>query len=111
MCNRYFDGPAAIPRTSWVAATVSPITNRSRRSPIRPRQGSWQYASAPDVPFCATARVAMAVVLARCSASEGGRSGVPQHRLPSAVLYALQSGQTASALAPVAAPGTALMPR
>jgi hypothetical protein len=32
----------------------------------------------------------------------------PQHRLQSAVLYTLQSGQAASALAPVAAPGTAL---
>jgi hypothetical protein len=31
----------------------------------------------------------------------------PQHRLPRAVLYALQSAQAASVLAPVAAPGTA----
>jgi len=30
----------------------------------------------------------------------------PQHRLPRAFLYALQSGQAASVLAPVAAPGT-----
>jgi hypothetical protein len=29
----------------------------------------------------------------------------PQHRLPRAALYALQSGQAASVLAPVAAPG------
>jgi hypothetical protein len=58
------------------------------------------------VPFCAAVRMAMAVILARCSAPTRVRSATPRYRRPSAVVYALQSGQAASVLAPVAAPRT-----
>ena len=38
------------------------------------REACLPSASKPDVPFCAAAKIAMAVVLARCSAHEGVRS-------------------------------------
>jgi hypothetical protein len=60
----------------------------------------------PDVPFCTAATMAGAVVLARRSAPERVWSAASRHRPPSAVLHALQLGQVASVLAPVAAPGT-----
>jgi hypothetical protein len=59
--------------------------------------------STPDVPFCAAVKMATVVVLARCSAPDRVRSAA-QNRLPSAVIYAVRSGQAASVLAPVAAP-------
>jgi hypothetical protein len=48
-------------------------------------------ASTPDVPFCAAPGMTTAVVLARYSVSEPVRPTSLRHRLPRALLYALQS--------------------
>ena len=84
----------------------SPGVNRRPRTSVS--------VGTPDEPFCAAATIPMATVLARFSAPERGvvdrrlacGRRHPQHRLPSAVLCTLQSGQVASVLAPAAAHGT-----
>jgi hypothetical protein len=93
------------------------------RHPLSPVRGVAQVArrrlclplaSTPDVPFCAAATMATAVVLARCSAPEriwsiGDLGGSAARRALAAERgpVSLRPGQAASVLAPVASPGTA----
>ena len=60
------------------------------------------------MPFCAAERVETAGILSRRSALDLGGRRYPQHRLPSSAPLTFQSGQRASVLAIVTAPGTAL---
>ena len=101
--------------TPCTSCNASPHHTGSLRGPSRPTPS---MLAARDHARGAVRRCPSASGRRRSGALFGARSGVldrrlecgrrhPQHRLPRAVLYALQSGQAASVLAPVAAPGIA----
>ena len=69
------------------------------------RKSVWLVsANAPDVPFCAAFRMAMTVVLARCSGPTGCDRPLPRYRRSRVVPCASRPARAACVLAPVAAP-------
>ena len=88
--------PRAVRRTAVTESWVGPLTNGTGHGPCQPTASLLTHREPSEVPFCAVARVATAVVLARRSVLERVRRWHSQHLLPSAYPHAVQPALAAS---------------